>query len=189
MTEATRTSDTRAFNDIDINNYAQSTGSLNDFLVNEKRESLIDDYDTSRPNSVPTGSTAIDQGAYRSPVINKKRRVFNSADRTSPLQKWEGYILSVDDENYEFRAVIADKTNSSFADEEVTISQDDLSLSDLKYLKPGAVFYWSIGYAYKGATKRKYSDIHFSRLKGFSKKASDNAKKEAEELMELFSAN
>ncbi|WP_339673886.1 hypothetical protein [Dasania marina] len=106
------------------------------------------------------------------------------------LQKWQGLVLSIDEDKEEFDAEIADKTDPANPLEKVTISFDELSISDLSILREGAVFYWTIGYGVDSSgTKEKKSLLRISRLKGFS--TSDIAKSEskADKLLELFGVN
>ena len=105
------------------------------------------------------------------------------------LQKWEGVILKIDPDLGEFRALLIDKTCAESPDEEVTLNFDEVSESDFGLLREGAVFYWSIGYTYKGATKSKESALHFSRLKGFSKNSIKESKEYGLYLEELINGD
>ena len=79
------------------------------------------------------------------------------------LQLWQGRVEKVGTD--EFVATLFDKTHPLSSPEQVSISIEDVNLEDRELLRPGAVFYWSIGYAnyYKGPRQRT-SRIRFRRL-------------------------
>jgi hypothetical protein len=128
----------------------------------------------------------IDGQSFVSPPAVKS---LPTPERMQILQKWQGTVWSIDEVLNEFTAQIVDKTNPDNPIELVTISNDELSNQSLSLLNVGAIFYWSIGYELKGATKKKTSVIHFSRLKNFSSRHITEAKEYGQELEELFSAN
>ena len=104
------------------------------------------------------------------------------------LQRWEGRVLTIDDDSKEFSAVIVDKTNIEMADEKVTLSIEEIPPNDLSLLKSGAVFYWSIGYAeYPGRPRVRESRVRFRRLPKWSKREVSNAKTKGANLAALFS--
>ncbi len=101
------------------------------------------------------------------------------------LQIWDGRVVDVG--NKEFSAIITDKTNPNLEDELVTMDIDEISPADSTLLEPGAVFYWSIGYAdHKGRGRVKESKIRFRRLPGWSQKDIDRAKESGAELAAFF---
>ncbi len=136
---------------------------------------------------------ATDVQAFRNvlPPVSKAGRSGPLESETfETLQKWLGVVVSVDEEDQEFRARLMDKTNPEHPDEEVTLSMNDVSVSDLGFLQSGSVFSWSIGYGInKVGTKVKQSVLHFSRLKGFSTSDYKESKVRASELEELFSGH
>ncbi|MGI2067835.1 hypothetical protein [Shewanella sp. MF08487] len=111
------------------------------------------------------------------------------SDKVQVLQKWEGVVLSIDHVNEEFTAQLIDKTSPINPDEIVVMSTEEISISDTCLLKEGAIFYWSIGYLFRGSTKSKNSAIHFSRLKGFTSKEIELAKEQGSHLEALFRGN
>ncbi len=105
------------------------------------------------------------------------------------LQMWEGRVLCIDTEKNEFSAVISDKTNTAFPDEQITISVEEVSKNDLQLLKEGAVFYWSIGYAdYPGRPRTRESRIRFRRLPKWTHRELKKAREKGAELAEIFSS-
>ncbi|MDH1148136.1 hypothetical protein N5C60_26455 [Pseudomonas mosselii] len=84
------------------------------------------------------------------------------------LQEWEGHVTEMDGDS--FSAILLDVTKHS-GEELATFPLDEISDSDQKLLKPGAIFRWSIGYErLRGGTKRKVSSIVFRRLPAWSKR-------------------
>ncbi len=105
------------------------------------------------------------------------------------LQMWEGRVLSIDTEKNEFSAVISDKTNTVFPDEQLTLSVEEVSRNDLQLLQEGAVFYWSIGYAdYPGRPRTRESRIRFRRLPKWTHRELKKAREKGAELAEIFSS-
>lgn len=104
------------------------------------------------------------------------------------LQLWEGVVQKIDDK--EFEATIKDKTNHELNDEMVVLDIEEISPSDRNIAKPGAVFYWSIGYAdYPGRGRIRESKIRFRRLPGWDNREIENAKATGEKLAKLFSTD
>lgn len=88
-------------------------------------------------------------------------------DGGAVLQKWEGRVQELTDGG--FVARLTDLT-SDLPDEEAEFDVQEVSFLDRRLLKPGAVFYWSIGYrdAVTGQRSRE-SVIRFRRLPTWSK--------------------
>lgn len=83
-----------------------------------------------------------------------------------PLQEWEGFVTSIDPRGTHFATRLIDKTaKKKLADEELEISLEDVSESDLHLLKEGAVFRLAIGYERSASgQRRKVSMLVFRRL-------------------------
>ena len=78
------------------------------------------------------------------------------------LQRWEGYVESINLEEKLFSAVILDERNPNNPREEVEIHFEEISDHDLPLITTGAVFYWSIGYETEiGGQKKRVSVIRF----------------------------
>ena len=81
----------------------------------------------------------------------------------------------------------SDRTDPTLPDEEVTLDLSDVPPGDLPLVKPGAVFYWSIGYAdYPGVPRARQSRIYFRRIAGWTDTELENSKREAHRLAERF---
>lgn len=122
---------------------------------------------------------------FELPNIERQLPTKFSNVKSQVLQKWVCSIVSLDDSEEEFNAVIKDVTNPNMEDEYVTISYEEISTFDLASLKIGAIFYWTIGYRLNGETKSKYSEINFQRLVS-PKPNSLNSNSGLEELQALF---
>ncbi|MBT6717968.1 MAG: hypothetical protein HOB18_10095 [Nitrospina sp.] len=97
------------------------------------------------------------------------------------LQEWEGYVVQVDEET--FIARIQDLTEEDEAEnEEVEFLTDELSEDDLKLLKPGAVFRWTIGYLKSRGNKKRFSHLTFRRFPVLTERTAAIADKKAKEL-------
>ena len=80
------------------------------------------------------------------------------------LQEWEGYVLSIDKDEFEARLI--DRTaGATYESEEATIPLQELSDHDAKKLRLGAIFRWVIGYERTaGGSRRRVSQIVFRDL-------------------------
>jgi hypothetical protein len=85
-----------------------------------------------------------------------------------------------------FIAVLEDLTSEG-ENEEAEIPIEEVPASDRGLLEPGAMFYWCIGYLDRvGGQRMRASEIRFRRLPAWSERELSRARKEAEELTELF---
>jgi len=101
------------------------------------------------------------------------------------LQIWEGIVGKVTEE--EFIASLQDKTNPSNPEEGVEISLGEVSDEDRNLVRPGAVFYWSIGYEDSlGFPRQRVSRIRFRRLSGWTPQEIMMSEEKAKEFASLF---
>lgn len=92
--------------------------------------------------------------------LNQKRKRRSSFKM---LQQWEGAVTSRGVDS--FWAELVDLTSSTKDREVVELPLDEISADDLAILRPGAVFYWSIGYEINAAgTIKRTSEIRLRRL-------------------------
>lgn len=120
-------------------------------------------------------------GEFCSPII-KFPSISPRRSHMISLQKWQGYVLKVSDTSLFVRLV--DLTQNA-PDEEAEIPIEEISEDDRDLIKPGAIFYWSIGYldSYSGQRSR-VSVVRFQRIPAWSKAEIDAAHREAERLQQ-----
>ena len=101
------------------------------------------------------------------------------------LQQWEGVVEAVDETTFEVR--LTDRTDAGHPEESATFPVADVSDSDRELLRPGATFYWSIGYRVSvGGQKTRASEIWFRRLPGWSDSDFQRLKARVAGLMQLL---
>jgi hypothetical protein len=100
-----------------------------------------------------------------------------------PIQEWEGYATEVTEDG--FTAQRVDLTaEDELPTEEADFSMEDVSDPDLRLLREGAVFRWTIGYEKSvSGTKTRISRIVFRRLPQWTTKELVSADRTAKSLM------
>jgi len=107
-----------------------------------------------------------------------------AATKFTVKQKWVGYVTSIEEET--FHARLLDQTTHG-REEEANIYLQEIPEEDLLLLKPGAVFYWSIGYLDdRNGQRHNEGLIRFRRLPTFSRKDIERANHEAEKIRQAF---
>ncbi len=110
----------------------------------------------------------------------------NLEERFKTLQKWEGVVDCKNGDTFVAR-LKSIKGDSDQKETEAEIFIDDVPQNDRKYVEPGAVFYWSIGYQDKRSGQRmRGSIIRFRRLTSWTKKNIVNAERKMVEIRELI---
>lgn len=116
---------------------------------------------------------------YNEPVLVPKH-CYVEVPRFVSLQKWECIVLDILDDA--FTARLIDLTNKE-TDEEAEFSIEEIPEADLFLLKPGAVFYWNIGYEDSLSGQRtRSSTLRFRRLPVWRSEELAAAKQEAKKL-------
>jgi hypothetical protein len=101
------------------------------------------------------------------------------------LQQWEGQVKEVTHDS--IVAVVSDKTNLDNEDEEVELDLAEIDPDDLYLVRPGSLFYWSVGYeGGRGIPRQRVSRIRFKRLPGITTRDIGRAKKNALKFATLF---
>lgn len=101
------------------------------------------------------------------------------------LQQWEGRVEEINSDT--FVAIISDKTNVDNSDEEVEIFFSEIEREDLSFVRPGALFYWSVGYEDgRGVPRQRVSRICFRRLPGLTTRDIERAENYAKKLGDIF---
>lgn len=110
-------------------------------------------------------------------LLKKVERV---EDRFVSLQKWEGVVLEVKGDY--FIARLHDLTVRG-NEEEVELLLEEVSEGDRDLVRPGAVFYWHIGYFDSRTGQRKRESItRFRRLPAWRQEELESAKSEADKI-------
>ncbi|AEB09814.1 hypothetical protein [Desulfobacca acetoxidans] len=156
------------------------TRGIRSCFKNPEEESQIDKIDE---NFDRLAEQTVNIGEFSSPII-KFPSISHRRNHMVSLQKWQGYVLIVTDNSLLVRLVDLSKNGG---DEEAEIPIEEISDDDKDLIRPGAIFYWSIGYldSYSGQRSR-VSVIRFQRLPSWSKEEIDAAKREAEHLQEAI---
>ena len=85
------------------------------------------------------------------------------------LQSFDGIVIGVDLEAGEFEARLVDRTDTSSEDEVAVFSFNSIPDEDLPLVKPGAQFFWKIGYQVGiNIPKTNFSKVRFRRLAGWN---------------------
>ena len=126
---------------------------------------------------------AISEEPAPSTVFFRKSLYSQPSTRFEVLQKWEGIVLDVLRES--FTARLIDLTLEG-SDEEAEFALDEIDEGDKDLLKPGAVFYWNIGYSDSPSGRARVSIIRFRRLPVWRSEELQRAKRDAERLSGLL---
>jgi hypothetical protein len=103
-----------------------------------------------------------------------------------PSQEWEGKVVRVEDDA--FVALLYDKTNRENPTEEVRLDASDISDDQWSTVRPGAIFYWTIGREKSPAGQiRNISEIVFQRSPRWTVKMIQSSKERARSLARVFS--
>lgn len=121
-------------------------------------------------------------GKQLAPVIHFKTTP-SIKSRFLELQQWEGIVLQVLKDSFVGRLI--DLTHKG-RDEEAEFSYDETHIDDQPLIKPGAIFYWTIGYLENRGQRIRASVIRFRRVPTWKSKEIEAAKRDAEYIRELF---
>jgi hypothetical protein len=93
-----------------------------------------------------------------SPYLRRRRSklAVNAQERFWLLHKWHGQILAVDSEAFE--AQLFDPSDPTLI-ERATFQKRELNPDDLTFLRPGATFYWFVGYRDLPTRQRKRESV------------------------------
>lgn len=138
---------------------------------------------------VQLSETASNANLYRTHVIGQARLSMTTLLAPEPsaktsfytVQAWEGVVESFEDSDIHVR--IIDKTDRSRPESFATISKDEIDQEDLELVKPGAIFYWMVGYETKASGKKRSSFIRFRRSPVWTKTNIQDVEKKANELL------
>lgn len=121
-----------------------------------------------------------EQRDFLIPAI-RKQRVVSYRNSFSKVQTWIGYVTAV--QAGSFFARIED-TRLQGTYEEAEFDLEEVEEEDKTLLSIGSIFYWSIGYEYRGGTKSKQSVLRFKRLPKLNASDIDSAANLRDELFD-----
>ena len=105
-------------------------------------------------------------------------------DKFISLQKWEGVVIEVRKDSFLSR--LHDLTEKN-PEEEAEFPLEEVTDEDKKLVKPGAIFYWNIGYLDSRTGQRKReSIIRFRRLPAWRKEEIEAFKHEAKHIQDTI---
>jgi hypothetical protein len=123
------------------------------------------------------------EGPSATKAATRSEAAVQSPERFSVIQKWEGKVLEVEDDMF-----LAELTAIKGEEDQLVaeIYLEEVDESDLPLLKPGAIFYWSIGYYKRPSGTIRASLIRFRRLLPCNQRQLQKAREEAAKLQSLF---
>lgn len=152
------------------------------------RRGPLDDRSTASSELAPVdtlfGQPEPGKGPGTGPVVVTPQP--RDIDRFTLLQQWEGCVNSLGDD--EFRASLFDLTNPATPEEEATFDMEEVAPGDRNLVRPGAFFYWSVGYRTREGARERVSAIKFRRLPHWTRKTLAKVEVEADRLMTRFGA-
>ncbi len=106
--------------------------------------------------------------------------------RLMPVTEWEGYIESIDEEEFSLRMVNV-RSKSALPVDQATFSKDEVSEYDRSLLREGAIVRWVIGRERLPTGQiRNVSELYFRRLPANSEMDYRRAYKKAGDLLDLI---
>ena len=176
-----------------------TTTSAGSTLVNLEIGSFAHDYRFVNPGSdsqvkllLNQLDNAFDQNLISPDPENAAKPIYYALDiplridKFNSLQKWEGHVVKKGKDS--FVAVLIDLTNPSPIEEEAEFSLEEIEEGDRDLVKPGAVFYWNIGYYDKTSGRLRTSLIRFRRLPNWTREEIEFAEARGKQLRKSIEA-
>jgi hypothetical protein len=124
--------------------------------------------------------TRADQ-SIRASLLPKPKVLRPEAVTFRRLEQRDGFVLDVDEETQTFRARLVDPRGAE-PDQEVEIDLAQVSPVEAALVKPGALFFWAIGYMTRATGRRNLVlAIEFRRLPRAARDAQESAARDASE--------
>lgn len=147
--------------------------------INPKWDSEISDLnDTSFTDEISKEIEEITQKYI--PNIIPRPLITN---RFINLQRWEGIVLQILKDSMVARLI---DLSENRPEGEAEFALSEIHSDDWPLVKPGAIFYWTIGYLDKGGQRIRASLIRFRRLPRWRNDELEMAEKDAEYTSKLF---
>jgi len=119
-------------------------------------------------------------------VVEIERRKRTNQQRSQVLQQWEGTVEEVGPNS--FGARMRNLSVDGAPEEWATLLLDEISDDERSLVRPGATFYWSIGYLIEPyGQRRTASTIYFRRLPAWSAQDHVRAHLIADSFSDVFS--
>lgn len=113
-------------------------------------------------------------------------RAENVLRRFIALQSWSGIVLEV--RPNDMLVKLNDETNKDAPESITSIRLEEIDRQDSHLVRPGAVFYWSIGYNDAVSGRERTSIIRFRRVPVWSQGETARAAALGDELLAFFGA-
>jgi hypothetical protein len=130
-------------------------------LVSEPNSDVVD-YTGFQHRNGSTDAISVDTGRFLFSIPPQP----NGHERFQAIQKWEGQVISVGKETFSVQLIPL--VGEGAPQQETEIYLEDVDSSDRFLIKPGAVFYWSIGYLDRPSGRVRASILRFRRLPTWS---------------------
>lgn len=148
----------------------------------ERKDAVRDQASTQSPQSDrdwgSDDSESDDFRTFHEPVVSREADEGRPPERFVSLQAWQGVVEEIKLSEQEFTAILFDMTAAG-PKETATFDFADVSQGDANLLRPGAVFYWAVGYRTAPSGQRsRVSILQFRRMPTLS----------TEDLGEAFTA-
>ena len=148
---------------------------------------LQQDEDINTSSFLPSQKTVINEvsipksfSTHPSSIGSEPKTEFSLANLVKYFkseQSWEGEVIEILEDS--FRARLADIHNPGQVEEAEILFSALSDSDDLKLIKPGAVFFWTVGTRIEGRRSEQVSIIQFRRLPRWNQKEVDEAKQTA----------
>lgn len=143
-----------------------------------------DESDTPSRTATPRFSYGAPKGSSTDQRRSERPRlclplpepVFSASDTSFvALQEWEGYVIAINDDDFEAR--LLDLTaRAKREEEEATIPYSEISEKERNEMRLGSIFRWTIGYeSTSSGTRRRISQIVFRDLPVVTQRDADEA--------------
>lgn len=170
--------------------FAASTGS--DQEVRRRKGYTVVDYEALPTTSLKNlGSDTLGLETEASAVLGRRvaggrrKRAPVVAERFWLLNRWRGQVLSIDADKDTFEAELFDPMQPLVV-ERAQFAVSELPPDAAPLLRPGAAFYWMIGYRDSGSRQRKRESVIWMRRSG--RMGADKFKTSLEEVNKIWGA-
>lgn len=134
------------------------------------------------PNSTPQLDMTVREVRTRKKPHSPKN---NDLIKEEIIQQWSGVVERVSGQDVV--VVLQDLTDTTMPDERVTLDIREFDSNDSELLRPGAMFFWYMGYRQgRKSTKQRFSLFRFRRLPNWTQRELDLARSKAKEMFEFF---